>query len=332
MTEKRLKQHRKNSKLEALLKEVNELLSPVENQAILNFQKNKFPIILIMGAARSGTTLLLQMLADSGCFAYPTNILSRFYKAPYIGAKIQLMLTEYDFNNEIFNDNNKVEFYSILGKTKGPLAPHEFWYFWRRFFKFEEIQVLDNLDSINGKEFVAELAAIENQLGKPLAMKGMIVNWHIPYINKILDKVLFVHIKRKPFYHIQSLLEARKKYYGSIESWYSFKPPEYRFLKDLNPYEQVSGQIYYTDKAIQEGISKISSSKSITITYENLCKSPKALFKKIEEKMKLQNYDLNFNYKLPKSFILSNEIRLNMEEREKVVNAFEKITNKKITF
>ena len=37
------------------------------------------PIILILGCARSESTLLLQLLAESGAFAYPTNFLSRFY-------------------------------------------------------------------------------------------------------------------------------------------------------------------------------------------------------------------------------------------------------------
>ena len=59
-----------------------------------------------MGNPRSGTTLFIQWLGISGYLAYPTNLLSRFYGVPCIGAKIQLMLTKHDSNNDLFDFNN----------------------------------------------------------------------------------------------------------------------------------------------------------------------------------------------------------------------------------
>jgi hypothetical protein len=330
MKEKRLDEHKKDDNLESILSEVNNILYPAESKILNYHKKPKYPVILIMGSARSGTTLLLQWLAESGYFSYPTNMMSRFYKAPYIGAKIQLMLTEYDHNNEIsksFNDN--ISYESNLGKTTGALAPHEFWYFWRRFFKFGEIQKLtdDELEQINYKEFVSELSAIENVFDKPLVMKGMNVNWHIPFIHKILNgNVLFIHVKRKPLYQIQSLLKSRKKYFGDIDSWYSFKPPEYEFLKDKKPYEQIAGQIHYTNKAIEEGLAKIDENKHLSLQYEEFCEKPESFFKIIKRKLNEQGMNFDKEYNGPHSFNSTNNTKLSDDEIQKIKQTYRNIT------
>ena len=54
----------------------------------------RFSKVFVVGALRSGTTLFTQWLATTGLTAYPTNLLSRFYGAPLVGAKIQQLLTD----------------------------------------------------------------------------------------------------------------------------------------------------------------------------------------------------------------------------------------------
>lgn len=328
MKTERAKEHRRDEKLGALLKEINGLLGPVEQEAISSFERNRYPLVLIMGNARSGTTLMLQWLASTGCFSYPTNLLSRFYGAPYIGAKIQLMLTKHDFNREIFDFNEEVPFASHLGKTKGALAPNEFWYFWRRFFHYGEIQYLDEqeLKNVDRGKFVSEVAAMEAAFDKPFAMKGAIANWNIPFISDILEKVLFVCVKRHPFYNIQSLLKARLDYYGDLGAWYSFKPPEYARLKDKSPYEQVAGQVYYTNQAVEEGLEKIDGSKYLRVDYEEFCNSPESVFKKIRERFSLQGFDTGWKYNGQLSFGNTNKISLADREKEQVLEAYKRLS------
>ena len=38
-------------------------------------------VVLVVGGPRSGSTVMMQWLASSGVFAYPSNLLSRFYRA-----------------------------------------------------------------------------------------------------------------------------------------------------------------------------------------------------------------------------------------------------------
>src|SRR5690606_6790054 len=136
--------------------------------------EERYSKIFVVGALRSGTTLLTQWLADSGMVAYPTNLLSRFYAAPLVGAKIQLLLTDprYNFRNEILDFNGEINFSSENGKTQGALAPNEFWYFWRRFLPFDEFDYMppeELRQRANLEGFRDELNALANIFNKPFA-------------------------------------------------------------------------------------------------------------------------------------------------------------------
>ena len=320
----RKKEHARNLKLENLLEEVNSILAPAEEKILENYVKPKFPIIFIVGCGRSGTTLLLQWLAYLNIFGYPTNLLSRFYRAPYIGIKIQQILTEYDHNNEIFDFGKEAFFSSNLGKTKGALSPNEFWYFWRRFFTSGDIPYLDEtaLQKVNTEKFVAELAAVEAVLKKPLVMKALIMNWNIPFVASLFDRVLFIYIKRDSHYNIQSLLEARIKYFGDRRAWYSFKPREYGKLKELDPFSQVAGQVFYTNNAVEQGLHQIDMSRQLHISYEELCDGPEKIYSQITEKLAQQGCRIEGNYTGHKKFHSTNKTRLPKEEFDKIVKAY----------
>ena len=320
--------YRKNLDLEERLRELNALLCYAELKALDKFETPEHPVILIVGCARSGSTLLFQWLASLGYFCYPTNLLSRFYQAPFIGAMVQqiLMDAQFDFHGELYDLQSHVDWFSSdLGKTKGALAPHEFWYFWRRFFQFGEIQYLDEnqLSSVDVDTFLAELAAVESVFRKPLAMKGMIVNWNIQFINSIMPKVLFLYVKRAPLYNAQSLLETRERFFGTVDRWYSFKPPEWHSLKNSDPYTQVAGQVYFTNKAIMDQLQEIDSSRWLTVEYEAFCRDPRNVFVKLIDRFREQGCQLvNGEYQGPASFESGNLLRLSEDACSRIASAY----------
>lgn len=322
---------KRNQKLEELIIRLNDLLEPTESKILKKYSNPKYPVILLVGCSRSGSTLLIQWLANTNEFAVPTNFLSRFYKAPYFGALIQQLLynPDYNYKNELYDFKNEVNFNSDLGKTKGPLSANEFYYFWRNFFKFKEIQFLDkkNLDKINKRKFISELAAIESVLDRPLTLKALIINWNISFVSNLFDKVLFIHIKRDPIFNAQSLLEARKRFYGDITAWYSFKPPEYRYLKDLDPFTQVAGQVYYTNKAIDKGFNSIEDGKKLVVNYEDFCNNPESVYLQILEKFHDFKYRIDPIYGGPESFKVSNEIKLEKRSFNKIEKAYKNFIN-----
>ena len=297
--------HQRSQDVEQLLARLEEVLAPIEKQLSNNNLNLQKPIFLIVGCARSGTTLISQFLAQTTYFAYPSNLMSRFYYATHLGSILHKLLIDYDFKHEIFNPlTSSDQFQSQLGKTTGANAPHEFWYFWRRFFKFDEIQVLSEsaLQNVDERGFISELAAMEEVFDKPLMMKAMIMNWHISYLHKILNKAHFIYVRRDIASNAQSLLEARKAFYNDANKWYSFKPPEYNTLQSQPIVSQVAGQVYYTNKAIEKQLALLPDSSYTIVDYEDFCANPIGLIidlNKIEDVHIPQLPD--YHVKTPKS-------------------------------
>ena len=330
----RQKNYRRNEHLEALLKELNQLLEPAQQPVLKSHSMPRYPVVLLVACARAGSTIMLQCLSGTGCFAYPTNLISRFYAAPYIGARIQQLLTDprYNFRDEFADYAPMATYTSDLGKTRGILAPNEFWYFWRRFFHFGEIQTIDDdeLRKVDARRFASELAAFEAAFDKPVLLKGMIINWIIPFVAHALKNVLFIHVTRDPLYNAQSLLESRLNYFGTIETWYSFKPPEYRTLKNCNPCTQVAGQVFFTNEAISRGLASIDPARWMRVSYEDFCKNPEEVFSAIGEKFVRQGIVREWRYQGPKRFDFTNRLRIGAEDKDAIMKAYDDCAQGKV--
>lgn len=288
--DKRTEQFSRVSDLEALLTELNNNLAGV-NETYLQDAEERHSKIFVMGALRSGTTLFTQWLANTGLSAYPTNMLSRFFGAPLVGARIQQLLTDprYNFRDEILDFNSGVNFSSENGKTRGALAPNEFWYFWRRFLPFADLDYLPpNELRAQGDlpRLREELNALANIFDKPFAMKAMIMNQNIAELAEQFDKPLFVWVHRDPVYNIQSALEARKRQYGDINTWYSFKIREYPQLKELDPLDSVAGQIAAINNAVAAGLAALPEHKKLVVEYEDFCRRPEHYYNEIVRRLR----------------------------------------------
>lgn len=293
---------KRNVQLEELLGSLNGVLMCAEEELLSkpSVLGQDYPIVFIMGPLRSGTTLFTQWLANSGVVAYPTNLLSRFYGAPVIGAQIQLLLTDprYNFRNEIMDFVSSISFESENGKTKGALAPNEFWYFWRRFLPFKKLDWLSDEELfcvVNQDALVSELTSLTRVFGKPFALKSMILNYNIPFLDAIFEKAIFIQIRRDPVDNITSILGARKRQLGSEKEWYSFKIPEYLQLKDLDPITQSAGQLHYINSAITKGMATVDESRKILVQYEDFCDNPKQVFEDLTMKLGVPEIDRKYN-------------------------------------
>lgn len=309
----------RNLRLESLLNDINSTLWLAECQIILNSRKTEqYPLILIMGPHRSGTTLFMQWLANLGEIAYPSNLLSRFFQAPIIGAKIQLLLTDprYNFRDELGEFMRQSEYASENGKTKGALAPNEFWYFWRRFFSeagrdvWTDEELHKTMDVVTMK---AEVAGIMDVFQKPFATKGMLFNYNIPFLDSVFEKILFVQIKRDPLANIASILRARKRQFGNEATWYSFDIPEYDQLKELDPISQSAGQVYYINKAVTCGMSEVDSSRKLVVEYEDFCRRPSMIYEALVEKLANFGCVVDATYRGGAKFNVANPVALDDE-------------------
>jgi len=327
VTGQRRNEFARNQKLEQLLKELNGLLSRAEESMQGQFTRPRFPVLLVVGAPRSGTTLLTQWLAATGCFAYPSNLLSRFYGAPYIGARIQQLLADpaYNFKDEL-GDLVSVhgEFSSHIGKTKGVLEPNEFWYFWRRFIPNTDPRWItkDQEAQIDVEGFLAGIAAIEAAFNKPFATKGIILQYNLTCLQQLFENVIFIFTRRHPFYNVQSLLRAREEYFGDRDEWFSVKPKEYDELKEKDAVTQVAGQVHYTNASISRELTALHPRHGLTVQHADFCRNPQGVFDVLRSKLAEFNYPLNDDYRGPACFQLNNQVRVDSQLEQEILATY----------
>ena len=321
----RTTEFQRNESLEVFLSDLNAQLSCSEENALAKYSYNaqEYPLIFIMGPHRSGSTLFLQWLANTGLFSYPTNLMSRFYGTPVIGAQIQMLLTSprFNFRNEILDFNCDVKFESENGKTRGALSPNEFWFFWRKFLPFEGLDWASNNElhrMVDKKRFVAELTTLTKVFEKPFALKGMILNYNISFLDSLFENVLFVQLKRDPVSNVASILDARRRQLGDEKQWYSFKIPEYEQLQGLDAITQSAGQLYYINKAVDKGMNEVDESRKLVINYEDFCSNPKRVFLDIQERL---GYEPPI-YRGPNSFTRTRKVINGRLEIEQAINLF----------
>jgi hypothetical protein len=190
--------------------------------------------------------------------------------APYMGMLLQNVVdTDDSTSNQSFS--------SDFGRTKGSYGPHEFGYFWSRWFHFDRTHKVevDELLQIDHRQLKREIAALENVRGNPMVFKNLTCGLQIPFLAQIIKNAFFVLCQRHPLYAMQSLLIAREKIHGNLHKWWSLRPKEYPNLISLTPYEQVAGQIYFILEDIKKNLLQLPSEQFMIIHYEDLCENPR---------------------------------------------------------
>ncbi|MDU8944069.1 sulfotransferase [Ovoidimarina sediminis] len=283
MTTERRPAFRRNPALEALLQRLSQALEPCDPGQ----PAPQPPPLFIVGTPRSGTTFATQWLAASGAFSVPSNFIARFWRAPFVGAMAQAMLTDpaLDFRGEFADITPaKPGTRSDLGKTEGMLAPSEFWYFWRGIFPGDGDIAVD-LDQATGAEFDLfrrHLAALGEALGgRPVALKGMIVNHQIATLAHHIPDARFLYVERDPLAAAWSLLSARERHNGDRAIWYSFATPDKADLLKRDPLDQVAGQIARIRKDIRAAFAALPDTRHLTLDYRTLCTDPGAAFAQV---------------------------------------------------
>ena len=307
MSHERTAAYRKDPDKENLLEEMNCLLAPVNKDMISDFDAPKEPTLFVIGAPRSATTLIHQILAQSGSFGYISNYIARFYRAPYIGA---LQAKALDLT---FKDNATYE--SNFGRTEGWHEPHQFNYYWKRWYQYDEDHQMKQevIDAIPLDEFRKEIAALESVFKLPMVFKSLYCGLQIDFLKNALPKSKFVLCTRDPLFQAQSILKGRVAFFGTYDGWFSLKPQEYEQLSEMDAFHQVAGQIFFILNSIGKSLRKLDSNDFMIVDQQDLVEDTRAVITRLIN-LCGQVTDSNFIESIPQSFENRNIQNLNDEE------------------
>jgi hypothetical protein len=255
---------------------LNDALQPLEQAYVEEFSAPTEPVLFIVGAPRSGTTLLSQLLIAKYRIGYVSNLVSRFWKAPYLGLLIMQDVREAD---QLLN----VNFSSEHGFTSGYEGPHEFGYFWRRWFDYQDSHHVapDRLSDVDADALRRECAAMQSVQGGPFLFKNLVCSFQVGFLARTLPNAVFIHCRRTPIFVAQSLLKCRDRRCDRREDWFSVKPKAYPELRSLPYPDQIAGQIYHTRRHVEDAFADLDDGRYARVDYEALVDAPQAVLDQI---------------------------------------------------
>jgi hypothetical protein len=284
---------------------INELVGRGES----NFREPveaECPVVLVVGAPRSGTTVLLQWLRAVG-LAVPSNLAARFSANPLFAGMLQRLLTDpcLGFRDELSLGQQADGFASSFGKTVGLLAPHEFSFYFRQFFPVTVGEELapEQLARCDTGGFLEGLRRFGGALGAPVAVKAMLIQYHL---GLFLDhrRVVIIHTVRDEPDNVVSLLAHRSMVAGDLQEWISVRPPEYGWLRELSPIEQVAGQVHFTNQRIAAQLGAFPAERVVRLDHDEFCREPRQLHGQLREKFAAVGWPWHGEYDGPSEFKL----------------------------
>ncbi|MGM0663369.1 MAG: sulfotransferase [Thermodesulfobacteriota bacterium] len=268
----------------------------------------------IVGAPRTGSTLLMQLITSAIPTSYFTNMTtstcqSLGFPLPYITG----------FIAKIFNHvNQRHTFKSYEGNMKGRFSPTEGTDIWSFLFGNRRSPVEPNeLTSEQKNKIYQAVALTENAFKLPFINKHINLCLRIPALHDIFNTAKFIVIKRDPVDIAQSLYIIRAKKRGN--EYFGPKPRECEGKEHLDLIEQVCEQVFYIEKQVSLDRSCINKSKFLDIHYKDICNDA---HRELDNIKSFMDVSINNSYlrKIPKKFQFSTGSKIPNNEYDRMCN------------
>lgn len=250
--------------LRRIFKYSSPIISMIENPSVqkMSDKPSDHHPVFIIGAPRTGSTILYQLLTFFLNISYFDNLTNLCRNNPYFGMQI---------SNLVYKDKGHNSFKSHYGRTEKLHDPSEFGQFWRKWIG-NDIDYVDSNDvSKDGiNKMHNYLYAIINNWSKPLLIKNLYFSQRLKLIKEIAPDSKFIIIEREPLYTVQSLYVGYTKNAKSLNDWWSIRPVNFKEIEVLPPIERITKQIYYLEKQMYEDLKMYPKSGILRIQYEFL--------------------------------------------------------------
>ena len=304
-----------NQYIRKSLVQVNNLLFHYIECLYLSRIKVNLPYrpLFVIGAPRSGSTLITQVITDAFDIGYLSNLHCQFFGAPVLADKLFHPL----------NVKKPSEYTSEYGNTKEPYAPAECGEFWYRFFcRTPAYITIDDVKDNKMNYFRRTVSALMKAQDRPVLFKNLFATLRIRPINKYIPEALFIVIKRDVVDNGHSILQGRMQVHGDYRPWWSVPPPEVETLQNLPPEQQVIEQIRQLHALIERDIEegKIDANRFLTISYEAFCSDVYGQLERVDEFFQMHGMKVKRLFNVPTTFSKVNKIKIDPDLYKKMVD------------
>lgn len=266
--------YKKSERFEKVISSLNKQLEIAQNE-LLELKGEEFSTLHILGAPRSGTTLVSQLIPSFLDVAHINNFIATFWKAPIYGIEL---------SKKLIPEKYASNFASDFGRTSGLNEPHEFGYFWNYHLKYDGLQQKEtqHQEQIDWDNLSRLLNNMTHAFEKPIVFKSFLMGFHASRFHQEMPKSKFIYIKRNLVDNVLSILKLRNQLNGDSTTWGSIKPKQYEQLKDLNVYEQIVGQILCLENEYLNQLKNIPEGNKMIVSYEEICKNPNGFLNQVQ--------------------------------------------------
>ena len=255
------------------LNDVNDLLVNFDYQNTTGInQKN----IFIIGAPRSGTTILSQVIASSIEVGYVNNLMASFWKIPVVGALLSKKLIK----------NCEVGYKSNFGQTDSISDIHEFGGFWRRVLNYDDLNQKTS-HHVDWSKLLKSLDDIGGVISKPMLYKVFQLYWHLSEFHNLRKDSKWIWIERDIESNVKSILKLRRSVNGNENDWVSAKPIDCALFDADEPEIQVIAQVVLINRWLESELAKIHEKSWIKVDYDALTTNPEIELLKISNFLEL---------------------------------------------
>ena len=245
------------------------LLAPLERRLYRKAGEPRFPILLVCGSARSGTSLAAQLLIRNLPVAYFDNLVSVFPRSPLIARRL--------LGNRLRAE--PVRYRSYYGRTAGWTAPNDALNLWDRWLGRDRSRVPTKLASSAKSEMAAFFGAQQRETGRPLVAKNNALNASAHLVAEVLPTARFICLQRSRDSLALSLYRARLEIHGDATVPYGLTTHEAR--RPLDAVEDVCRQVLYHERIAREQQARLPAGQFMLVRYEDICRDPRGFVENV---------------------------------------------------
>ena len=229
--------------------------------------EHKYDPVFIIGAPRTGSTLLFQFLLQQFHFGYISNIMALF--PMFMSGIGRLTIGNLARYNTIKKSN-----YGVINGLHAPNEAGKINELW-----FEQATTSAQQDAIRNT-----INKISNSRKAPMLIKSLGNSLRVENILKVFPNAKFVVIKRDVLYTAQSILLARESLLNSRDKWVSIKPKGYeRIISREDPYAQVVWQINEIEDQMRRDLISCNA-EHVEVNYRQVCEQPAEIIQTLKNK------------------------------------------------
>lgn len=259
------------------------------------YSDHKIIPIWIIGAPRSGTTLIYQALCSVFQCSYLTKRVGERYRIALLTRKYERQFIGIDLKPSGFS--------SSYGRTKNLEDPHEAGSFFYQFFPKERPYVsfkdVFDIEKKGFKKIINEIT-LPNEV---FISKNTYHSLRVKALSKLYPSSLFVWVKRDLAATMKSIFIARN-ITNDVNKWWGLNPPGWEEKELFSPLEQIKWQIEETNKIIREDLN-LTNANYYEINYEEFCNQPTKTVEDLLIKKNLNKRFLRDEFELPQKFKVS---------------------------